>query len=359
MNQEFEYIFPSIKGTQANRNFFISMCPLGLIPKIFLFDEEELRPDLRAQRFLNRTRIPEIARYILDNDNNYVFSALTASIDGNVRFEPSQELSTTGSLHIPMTSKFIINDGQHRRAAIEMALNEKPDLANETIAVVFFLDPGLERCQQMFADLNRYAIRSAKSLNVLYDKRDKLSQITREVVFGLPVFKTLVDLEKTNISLRSRKLFTLSSIFSAHKALLKDLIQKDTNELIEVAKNFWSEVLRIIPDWDRVRNGEIMASQIREDFVHTHGITLQALALVGSQLLNEGKPISGGLEPLKKIDWARTNCDAWEGRAMVGGRLSKSNNHIQVTAVYLKRIVGLSVSKNELALEKRLLGDSY
>ena len=40
-----------------------------------------------------------------------------------------------------MTSRFIINDGQHRRAAIEEALKERPELGDETIAVVFFLDP--------------------------------------------------------------------------------------------------------------------------------------------------------------------------------------------------------------------------
>ena len=68
-----------------------------------------------------------------------------------------------------MKARFVINDGQHRRAAIEAALRENPDLGDETIAVVFFLDVGLKRCQQMFADLNRYAIRPTTSLSILYD----------------------------------------------------------------------------------------------------------------------------------------------------------------------------------------------
>ena len=29
-----------------------------------------------------------MARYIVDNPKNYIFSALTASIDGNVNFKP-------------------------------------------------------------------------------------------------------------------------------------------------------------------------------------------------------------------------------------------------------------------------------
>src|SRR5205823_2679944 len=158
--------------------------PLRLIPKIFLFDEEELVPEVRAQRILNRSRVPEIARYIVQNQKDYVFSAITASIDAEVSFEPvgtGAEGSRVGILHIPMAAKFIINDGQHRRAAIEMALRERTDIGDETIAVVFFLDVGLERCQQMFADLNRYAIRPSKSLGVLYDHRDDEAQLARLV----------------------------------------------------------------------------------------------------------------------------------------------------------------------------------
>src|SRR5207244_2359567 len=50
----FEYVFPAIRGIQAGREYYASMCPLRLIPRIFLFDEDELKPELRAQRFLNK-----------------------------------------------------------------------------------------------------------------------------------------------------------------------------------------------------------------------------------------------------------------------------------------------------------------
>src|SRR5215831_8913746 len=86
----YRYTFPAIKGTQAGRVFYTAMCPLKLIPKIFLFDEEEIAPELRAQRILNKARVPEIARYVLQNPKQYVFSSLTASVDGDVTFEPIQ-----------------------------------------------------------------------------------------------------------------------------------------------------------------------------------------------------------------------------------------------------------------------------
>ena len=72
--------------------------------------------------------------------------------------------------------------GQHRRAAIEEAIKEKPELADETIAIVFFKDKGLKKSQQMFADLNRYAVKPSKSLGVLYDHKDLYDHIKHQVI---------------------------------------------------------------------------------------------------------------------------------------------------------------------------------
>src|SRR5919107_1218245 len=121
MNAPFEYVFPAIRGVQARREYYVTMCPLRLIPKVFLFNEEELVPELRAQRTLNKARLPELAQYILQNRETYTFSAITASVDANVRFEPfdsTPEGKRVGLLHVPRDPRFIINDGQPRRAAI-------------------------------------------------------------------------------------------------------------------------------------------------------------------------------------------------------------------------------------------------
>ena len=83
----FGYQFPSLKGIQAGREYYVSQCPVRLLPRIFTFDDSELPVDARAQRTLNRQRIPEIARYIVENRDEYVFSAITESIDAEVSFE--------------------------------------------------------------------------------------------------------------------------------------------------------------------------------------------------------------------------------------------------------------------------------
>src|SRR5262245_61669025 len=105
MDAPFEYVFPAIRGVQAGREYYISMCPMRLIPKIFIYDEPELVPELRAQRVLNKARVPEMARYVTGNRSTYIFSAITASVDAEVRFEPlasGGDGSRIGLLHIPM-----------------------------------------------------------------------------------------------------------------------------------------------------------------------------------------------------------------------------------------------------------------
>ena len=165
---DFVYRFPAVKGVQATREYYIAMVPLKMIPKLFPEDEEYVPPEYRAQRKLNTTRIPVISKYILDNRNTYVFSALAASIDGEFRFCLSEQVNL-GILEISMDAKLLINDGQHRKAAILEAIKEDESLLNETISVVFFQDQGLARSQQMFTDLNKHAVKTSNSIAELYD----------------------------------------------------------------------------------------------------------------------------------------------------------------------------------------------
>jgi DNA sulfur modification protein DndB len=356
-----EYVFPAIRGIQARREYYVSMVPLRLIPRIFLFDEEELRPELRAQRSLNKGRVPEIARYISENRSNYIFSALTASVDAPTRFVPAGDdagIRSVGQLHIPMSARFIINDGQHRRAAIEQALRDAPELGSETIAVVFFLDLGLERCQQMFADLNRYAIRPARSLGVLYDHRDDTAQITKLIVLKSTLFKDLVEMERSTLAARSRKLFTLSAIYSATAALLDtDLgaLSKDVTARTATASLFWQEVGMQFPEWHLVQERKITAGEVRREYIHSHAVTLQAIGRVGSSLLQSpGDGWKRKLKALKDIDWARSNASLWEGRAMELGKVSNTGDHVILTANAIKKRMKVQLTSEEQKLEEAL-----
>ena len=355
MNTGFEYVFPAIRGIQAHREYYVSMCPIRLLPRLFQFDEEELAPQLRAQRHLNKARLPELSRYITENADNYVFSAITVSIDADVTFEEisaDKEISKLGLIRIPMSARFIINDGQHRRAAIDLALREKPELGDETIAVVFFMDKGLERSQQMFADLNRYAIRPSKSLGILYDYRDQTALLTKRLIASSDIFRDVVELEKTNLAPRSRRLFTLSAIYNATNELLADRLEVAPEETAQLALQFWETVAAQMDEWERVRRGELSAGEVRADFIHTHGVVLQALARTGRVLIQDyPKRWQEKLRRLKKLDWRRSNSSLWEGRALVGGQLSKAHQNVTLTANAIKSHLGLALTPEEQRVE--------
>ena len=353
----YEYVFPAIRGVQAGREYYVTMCPLRLIPRLFLFDEEELVPEMRAQRTINKARVPEIARYILDNPKSYVFSALTASVDADVRFEPYEadgRGERVGALSIPMSARFIINDGQHRRAGIQQALLENPELGDESIAIVLFLDSGLHRCQQMFADLNRFAIRPARSISVLYDHRDPMSSITRLMVFRSNFYNDLTSTDTSNLAARSRKLFTLSALYTANKALLDGIEPSSPENRGVIAADYWQIVAEQFPEWRQVRAREVSAGEIRRDFIHSHGIVLHALGKVGNSLLQSSKdPASWErkLRQLRKIDWHRSNSATWEGRATIGGKVSKNVGNVLLTTAVIRGALELPLLPDERRAE--------
>ena len=362
MDMRFGYTFPAIRGLQAGREYFTSMCPLRLIPKIFLFDEAEaeLSPELRAQRMINHSRIPEMKDYLIQNRGDYVFSALTASIDADVEFQAIAEKgeeSMIGLLQVPMGAKFIINDGQHRRAAIEEAIKEKPELGDESIAVVFFLDRGLERCQQMFADLNRHSVRPSTSIGVLYDHRDDMAKLTRMIVLKSEFFKDLVEMERSSLSPRSRKLFTLSSLYHATSELLGGSSFENVTAAADQAIEFWEAVANKIPEWQFVRQRKMSSGELRKDFVHAHGIAIHAFGRAGNTLLltcpKDWKPKLNGLT---EIDWSRSNTEIWEGRALNSGRVSKANQNVTLTTNYIKTALGIELTPDEQLLERELTG---
>jgi len=354
---EYTNSFPAVRGVQAGKPCYIAMCPMRLVPKIFSFDGEDVPPELRAQRKLNEARIPEIARYLFENIDDYTLSAITASINSQAHFEPMADTGPAinlGLLSIPLDAQILINDGQHRRKAIEIAIKEAHELGHDNIPVLFFIDEGLIRSQQMFADLNKHAVRPSDSLGTLYDQRDPSSELARYVYTNVECFKKLTDLEHSSLSKRSSKLFTLSSIKSASRSLLcKTAKDQISDEEMQLATEYWSEVCDNMPDWQAALNKKVATADLRENQIHAHGIGLHALGSAGADLISQ-KP-DNWREPiakLKNIDWTRSNTKQWEGRSTdIRGKLSKTKLSVTLTANVIRQHYGLTLNTEDQEIE--------
>ena len=333
------YMFPAVRGTQAQREYYISMVPLEVMAKVFQFADEELPPEVRSQRILNKSRSPEIRDYILSNPESYVFSALTVSVDGDMEFQAvSDAVPQVGTISISMSSRFLINDGQHRRAAIAEAIKMTPALKNEHISVVFYRDEGLLRSQQMFSDLNRYAIKPTKSINILFNSREESSIIARRIIEEVDIFKGMVEKERTAISNRSKALFTLSAICTATSELLAGL-SLPLQEKVDLAKDYWNAVGKFIPEWNKVKNGEMRSSDIRKDYICSLSITLVALGYAGNAIvLQNSDTWENHLKKLSDIDWRKTNPE-WENLVFVNGRVAANRSTQKAMSSYMKKVL--------------------
>ena len=182
-----------------------------------------------------------------------------------------------------------------------------------------------------------------------------MAEIARLIVLKSPLFCDVVEMEKSSLSLRSRKLFTLSAIYSATTSLLGSLGEALDGRFADVAISFWEEVAKHFPQWHQVREGKLVASEVRADYVHSHGIALKAIGRVGNVLLRERpKAWKRNLKPLSGIDWQRSNAQLWEGRAMIGGRISKAESNVTLTTNVLKKELGISLTPEEQRLENAL-----
>ncbi|CAA0097903.1 Uncharacterised protein [BD1-7 clade bacterium] len=358
MDNAFSNTFPAVRGIQAGRPCYIAMCPMRIIPKLFVFNEDEVPPELRSQRTINQSRIPEITSYLVENSKDYTLSSLTASVNSMVRFEPLTDTGpgqNMGTLSIPMDAQILINDGQHRRAAIEEAIAENPELGHDSISVLFFIDEGLERSQQMFADLNKHAVRPSDSISTLYDHRDQISDLARHTQQNVPAFSRLTELEKSSISNRSIKLFTLSSIKNANKALLrKNNKSSVTDEEKAICVSYWSAVTQNMADWKSALERKVSSYELREQQIHAHAVVLQALGNIGADLLSQKPDWELVLKHLDSIDWSRANPE-WEGRALVNGRISKARSNVILTGNLVKHKLGLCLNAAEQTEEDKFI----
>ncbi len=303
----------------GSREYYVILLPLSVVPRILPAPENaRLPPEARAQRQLIGRRVPEIARYILGHEDDWLFSSLTASYpESAAEFVASKQDPNVGTLHLPLEAELLINDGQHRRAAVEAALREDPTIGSQTISVVLFPGEDLERNQQMFSDLNRTVQKTSRSLDIMYDHRDPLNQITLSVAERVPLLRGRVDKESLSLGVRSAKLITVSALYDSLQQLLGDIPESASESKLESAEEqavaFWVALTEAVPQWSSVAAGEQKPSQLRMEHISGHSVFFFAIGGVGRSLAQDLQP----LQRLSEVDFRRGNPE-WQGICMLG-----------------------------------------
>lgn len=351
---DFVYKFPVVKGVQAGKEYFIAMVPLKMIARLFPGEEEYVPPEYRAQRKLNEARVPVISKYITDNRDSYVFSALAASIDGDFKFRADHEDSNTGVLEVSMDARFLINDGQHRKAAIMDAVQNDGSLGDETISIVFYEDKGLARSQQIFTDLNKNAVKTSNSISELYDSRDSLAVMTRNAVLNNDFLNSYTDKEKDILGKFSSNLFTLNTFYTANRYIFGTRNVDNEKRAKEFLETYWNLVVKNMVQWNELQEKVISKVDLRENYIATQGVVIQALGKLGNYYYEHPEiSMEKSLPRLRGINWKRTS-SIWIGRAIRdNGRIITNKRAVVLITNTIKNTLRIPLSEEENIAETK------
>ena len=345
---------PATRGRMGTTNFYTATLPFGAVTKLFTFNPDkmlELTPEERSQRALKRSRVPEIATYILDHDD-YIFSSITVSVDSEVKFDPVKTGADVGTLVLPLEAKYVINDGQHRVAGIEEALRQDPGLADDTISVVVLPDGGLDRSQQIFSDLNRTVHKTSKSLDILFDHRLPINRITMKCISEVPLFDGRIDKERVSLSVRSPRFATLSGLQQANVQLLGELSEKispaEEEAMQAIAVDYWTRLTELVVPWRDILEGDTKPQDARQEYVSSYALSLWALGHAGNAARAAHTGTAGHwtdvLSGLGDINWKKANQE-WQGICMLGPEVITRAPTRRATANYIMWKLGLAADR--------------
>lgn len=328
---EFTYRIPAIRATQAGQEYFTTAIPFGVLAKL-LGDASGMTP-------VDRDRPKAIAQFIASNPATYVLPALTISMSGEYVFTPLESITaavSTGTLTLDIDAEFEIHDGTYRVLGIAQAILDHPALNDESVSVVIF--PNSRSKSRKFADIRGHQRKSGRSERIVSDRTDAIANITREVIANVSAFTDSIEMGKTTISNRSKNLFTFSALYQANEALLSSQRDQPIETRREHAIEFWNTVQDAMPDW----TSETPRVDLRKQTVHAHGVTLSAIAVAGALIVERfPKSWKRKLGKLSQINWLRDNHKLWEGKAMLGGRMTKTAASVELTAQAILTQLGL------------------
>ena len=340
---------PAVRGRLGDSTYYTANFPLGMVVKLFQFDPDTMSAldvDQRHQRALKTARVPEIARYIVDHDD-YIFSSITVSVNADeLRFTESELDPNVGSLRVPLEVEWIINDGQHRVAGVVRALHERADLKDDTLSVVILPDPELERCQQIFSDLNRTVQKTSASLDIAFDHRSPMNRLTNAVVDRVLLFKDKVDKERVSLSTRSKPFATLSAVGAANLQLIGALKDEHIDEaelqgLEDEAVEFWEYTTDLVTPWRDIADGALDPAIARQDYVSSYAIALWAVAAAGRTARENDGDWRPAVEKVAEVDWLKTNPE-WQGICMACEEVVTRQPTRKATAEFLRWKMGLA-----------------
>lgn len=256
---------PAIRGNIGNIVYYTSVFTFQqIVERVKKIDDElHTSKSLRDQLQRNLTEnYKSIKDYILNHDDRFFNALVLAVYDGEpiwnaieVDFK-DDTYHTMGFLQLNGEEKIFPVDGQHRVEGIKAALKVRPELKDETIAVIFIghqkSPAGMEKTRRIFTTLNRYAKPVKLGDIIALDEDDIVAITTRELLESYPLFmgnkisnaknsKAIPDTDYNAFT-------TLMSLYECHLTLYKYFKQQYDKKNKPYSSKEINESLKLRPN---------------------------------------------------------------------------------------------------------------
>ena len=275
--------FPALVAKQGNRTMYQIMVPNKVLTAPF-FDQIAESAATTSQREMAPRHASEIGEYINDNPEEYVLGSLTYAVDVTCAFTPSAIHPNVGTLLVPLDAKLRCLDGQHRRQGLKQALENDAALAEDSTAVLVYLEADSSKRRQMFSDMNATPKVVAKALNVSFDNRDPFARAAKILAETHPLLKGKTETAKSRVAAGSDNWFSLGAVFDALKRLqvgangrVRLVTQYSDESILKRGQQFFDLLNQARPEFELLR-GDLPADMLRNRSILLSSTTLRALA---------------------------------------------------------------------------------
>ena len=179
-----------------------------------------------------------------------------------------------------------------------------------------------------------------------------MAVITRNVIWNIEFLYTYTDKEKDILGKFSSSLFTLNTFYTANKLVVGRNPDQDVEKFLE---RFWKLVVDHMKQWQELQHREITKVDLRENFIATQSIVIQALGRVGNYYYTSKDSMEKGLVKLEGINWSR-NAKQWYMRAVgKNGRIITNKKAALLISNVIKNKIGIPLTPEEETAEDALV----
>ena len=235
---------PAIRSKMGIWFYYVSSLSFGEIARYIRPIDDELHQSELLSGMIQRSitsNYKSIANYLETQTERFFNSLILAVYDGQPKWneirtedENGNDNYNLGIITLTDDVKIFPVDGQHRVAGIKKAIQNKPEMENERVPVIFIGhskdEIGMQRTRRMFSTLNRYAKPVSLRDIIALDEDDIVAIASRNLIDTADLFAADRILDSKNKSIpdsNDMALTTIITYYECNKELLWLLVKNE------------------------------------------------------------------------------------------------------------------------------------